>query len=193
MTRTRFASTLALGTLLLVGCGSSAQSLEAQNGGDGLTGSDQRGRRAGAGNDGDLASRGGDCRTEAVYFAYDSSELDARARSAIESNANCVQRRTGQAAVTGMTDPRGTEEYNMMLGERRADAAKKYLERKGVPAERMTTRSYGKENPAVEGSNERAWKKNRRPRTVMTSLSLVAATPGQQRRSLRRGWVVESL
>ena len=50
----------------------------------------------------------------------------------------------------------------MMLGERRADATRKYLERKGVPADRINTRSYGKERPAVEGSNERAWKKNRR-------------------------------
>ena len=160
MTRTRFASTLALGTLLLVGCGSSAQNLEAQNGGDGLTGSDQRGRRAGAGNDGDLASRGGDCRTEAVYFAYDSSELDARARSAIESNANCVQRRTGQAAVTGMTDPRGTEEYNLALGDRRARTVTQYMGNLGVEGSRMQVHSVGEEY--ASGEEESGWSRDRR-------------------------------
>ncbi|MEQ9075531.1 MAG: hypothetical protein RLP09_16870 [Sandaracinaceae bacterium] len=111
MTRTRIASTLALCTALLIGCGSS-QNADAQNGGDALTGSDQRGRASTSGGD-DLAN--GNCQVQAVYFAYDSSELDGSARSALENNASCLQRRQGQAAVTGMTDPRGTEWTCMRL------------------------------------------------------------------------------
>ena len=103
------------------------------------------------------------CTTDPVYFDYNQSTIKRSQRKTLGQLAECLQGdNVALHTIEGHCDERGTEEYNMMLGERRADAAKKYLERKGVPAERMTTRSYGKENPAVEGSNERAWKKNRR-------------------------------
>ena len=64
--------------------------------------------------------------------------------------------------VEGHCDERGTEEYNMALGERRAASAKKYLERKGAPSGKLSTMSYGKNRPASQGSNEGSWRKNRR-------------------------------
>ena len=157
MTRTRIASTLALCTALLIGCGSS-QNTEAQNGGDGLTGSDQRGRRASTSGGDDLAN--GNCRVESVYFAYDSSELDGSARSTLEGNAGCLNRRTGTAAVTGMTDPRGTEEYNLALGDRRARTVSQYMGNLGVEGSRMQVHSVGEEY--ADGEDESGWSRDRR-------------------------------
>lgn len=103
------------------------------------------------------------CNSEPVYFNYNSSTIKRNQRKTLESVAECLKgENVAVHTVEGHCDERGTEEYNMMLGERRADATRQYLERKGVPADRLNTRSYGKERPAVEGSNERAWKKNRR-------------------------------
>jgi len=157
MTRTRIASTLALCTALLIGCGSS-QNADAQNGGDALTGSDQRGRRGSTSGGDDLAN--GNCQVQAVYFAYDSSELDGSARSALENNASCLQRRQGQAAVTGMTDPRGTEEYNLALGDRRARTVSQYMGNLGVEGSRMQVHSVGEEY--ASGEEESGWSRDRR-------------------------------
>jgi len=161
MTRTRIASTLALCTALLVGCGSSSQNTEAQNGGDALTGSDQRGRRASTSGGDDLARSGDrDCRVESVYFGYDSSDLDDRARGTLQNNASCLSRRSGQAAVTGMTDPRGTEEYNLALGDRRARTVSQYMGNLGVEGSRMQVHSVGEEY--ADGEDESGWSRDRR-------------------------------
>lgn len=103
-----------------------------------------------------------------VFYAFDSSELSAEARTTLERQAFWL-RRYPQVTVTveGHADERGTREYNLALGERRASAARDYLVSLGVDPSRVTTISFGKERPAVLGSNEEAWAQNRRGVTVV--------------------------
>lgn len=98
-----------------------------------------------------------------VYFDFDRSDLTADARSGLQANAGYLKSNSGVAIVIeGNCDERGSAEYNLALGKRRAEAAYKYLADLGIDTSRMTTASYGKERPAVEGHNELAWAKNRR-------------------------------
>ena len=103
-----------------------------------------------------------------VFFAFDSSELSSESRTTLEKQAFWL-RKYPQATVTveGHADERGTREYNLALGERRAAAARDYLVSLGIDPSRLTTISYGKERPAVLGSNEEAWAQNRRGVTVI--------------------------
>lgn len=103
-----------------------------------------------------------------VYFGFDRYDLDASARATLGAQAN-VLKANGGAAVTvqGHCDERGTREYNLALGERRASAVKNYLVALGVSSSRIDVISYGKERPAVTGNNEAAWAKNRRGVTVI--------------------------
>lgn len=98
-----------------------------------------------------------------VFFAYDSSELTNEARETLAQQAEWLDYH-GRARVTieGHCDERGTREYNLALGERRANAVKSYLMALGVPASRLNTISYGKERPAVVGNREASWSQNRR-------------------------------
>lgn len=103
-----------------------------------------------------------------VFFGYDSSELSAEARTTLERQAEWLKTRpTLHATIEGHCDERGTREYNLALGERRAAAAKNYLISLGVAESQLSTISYGKERPAVEGSDEAAWAQNRRAVTVV--------------------------
>src|SRR5215470_9397500 len=98
-----------------------------------------------------------------IYFDFDKSDLRADAREGLQSNASYLKSNSSaQVTIEGNTDNRGSNEYNLALGKRRADAAYKYLTDLGVDTSRMTTVSYGEEKPAVEGNNELAWAKNRR-------------------------------
>jgi len=98
-----------------------------------------------------------------VFFAYDKADLSADARRTLERQAAWLRQWTNQRlTVEGHCDERGTREYNLALGERRANAVKDYLAALGVPASRLSTISYGKERPVVLGSNEAAWAQNRR-------------------------------
>jgi len=98
-----------------------------------------------------------------IYFDFDKSDLRADAREGLQSNASYLKSNSSaQVTIEGNTDNRGSNEYNLALGKRRADAAYKYLVDLGVDSSRMTTVSYGEEKPAVEGNNELAWAKNRR-------------------------------
>ena len=103
-----------------------------------------------------------------MFFALDSSEVAANCRTTFEKQAFWL-RKYPQATVTveGHADERGTREYNLALGERRAAAARDYLVSLGVYPSRIATISYGKERPDVLGSNEEAWAKNRRAVTVI--------------------------
>ncbi|NVJ98983.1 MAG: peptidoglycan-associated lipoprotein Pal [Alphaproteobacteria bacterium] len=98
-----------------------------------------------------------------VFFEYDSSEISDEARSTLANQAKWLMRhpRT-RIAIEGHCDERGTREYNLALGERRATAVKNYLIALGVPASRMSTISYGKERPSVVGNGESTWSQNRR-------------------------------
>jgi peptidoglycan-associated lipoprotein len=98
-----------------------------------------------------------------VFFAFDSSEVRDDGRQIIQRWAQFLQQNpNAQAVIEGHTDDRGTREYNLGLGERRATSVRNYLVSLGVPANRVQTVSYGKERPAMVGSNEQAWSQNRR-------------------------------
>jgi peptidoglycan-associated lipoprotein len=100
---------------------------------------------------------------QTIYFDYDSSALREDARAALAANAEKINQVPGVLIqCAGHCDERGTQEYNLALGERRALAVRDYLISLGVPAERLVTISYGEEMPAVPGSNESAWAQNRR-------------------------------
>ena len=99
---------------------------------------------------------------EDVHFAYDSSALDAEAQAVLKSKAEFMRSTSGTVTIEGHCDERGTSEYNMALGERRAQSAKKFLMNLGIAGSRMNTVSYGKERPLDPGHDESAWAKNRR-------------------------------
>ena len=103
----------------------------------------------------------GDLKT--VYFALDSYSLDDAAHAVLDADAKLLRDNPGMnVRIEGNCDERGTVEYNISLGQKRADAVRDYLVAAGVPANRLATISYGKERPAVEGHDEAAWAKNRR-------------------------------
>jgi peptidoglycan-associated lipoprotein len=103
-----------------------------------------------------------------VFFDLDKSDLKPEARRTLERQAAWLKQ-YGNVSVTieGHCDERGTREYNLALGDRRAKAASNYLVSLGIAANRIRTISYGKERPAVLGSNEAAWSQNRRSVTVV--------------------------
>lgn len=101
------------------------------------------------------------CQLQPVYFAFDESALDDAARSALTADQACMTERSITAIqITGMTDPRGTEEYNMALGDRRARSTRDHLQRLGVGRSAMTTRSVGEE--MATGADEYGWSRDRR-------------------------------
>lgn len=101
---------------------------------------------------------------EAVFFDYDRSTVRADQSPTLRSNSKAIgshdEWRT--VVIEGHTDERGSEEYNLALGERRAASVKQYLQTLGVSAARMDTVSFGESKPAVQGHDESAWKWNRR-------------------------------
>jgi peptidoglycan-associated lipoprotein len=102
------------------------------------------------------------------YFDFDSSELSDNAQMTLNRQAAFLNvNPTLVIVVEGHADERGTREYNLALGDRRATAVRDYLLAKGLNSARVRTVSYGKERPAVEGSTEAAWEKNRRAATVL--------------------------
>ncbi|ODU22231.1 MAG: peptidoglycan-associated lipoprotein [Sphingomonas sp. SCN 67-18] len=102
-----------------------------------------------------------------VLFATDSSDIDSQARSILDSQAAWLNQYPNvRITIEGHADERGTREYNLALGDRRANSAKNYLAAAGVAASRITTISYGKERPEALGSDESAWAQNRRAVTV---------------------------
>ena len=105
-----------------------------------------------------------------VFFAYDSSDIDAAARTALGENASILKTNPAWIlTVEGHCDERGTAEYNLALGTRRAAAARAYLVSLGISGDRLRTVSYGKEFPFDPGHNEGAWEKNRRAHFVITA------------------------
>lgn len=112
----------------------------------------------------DLATNVGD----RVFFAYDSSDIAPEARDTLSRQAEWLNRYPNlQITVEGHSDERGTREYNIALGDRRASAVKSYLVGQGVPSSRINTISYGKERPAVVGSDASSWAQNRRGVTTV--------------------------
>ena len=101
------------------------------------------------------------------YFDFDKALLKPEPRAALLEHAAILQSNPRNVRLEGHADERGTREYNLALGDRRAVAVRDYLLAKGLNAARIRTVSYGKERPAVVGSNEDAWAKNRRAATVL--------------------------
>jgi peptidoglycan-associated lipoprotein len=99
-----------------------------------------------------------------VYFDFDRSDIRSDQQPVLRGNAAAIQKHTDWKLITieGNCDERGTEEYNLALGDRRANAAKTYLENLGISATKLTTVSLGASQPAVAGHDEAAWAKNRR-------------------------------
>lgn len=102
-----------------------------------------------------------------VFFDTDKSDIDATARATLDSQAKWLaQYPNVRITIEGHCDERGTREYNLALGDRRANAAKNYLVAAGVAVSRINTISYGKERPEALGSDEASWAKNRRAVTI---------------------------
>jgi len=106
--------------------------------------------------------------SESIYFEFDSSALSPVAQGVLSGKADYLRDNPGtQVIIEGHCDERGTPEYNLALGDRRAESAKNFLVNLGVDASRFTTVSYGEENPVDMGSNEEAWAKNRRAKFLI--------------------------
>ena len=112
----------------------------------------------------DLEASAGD----RIFFSFDRSDISPEAREILTRQADWLRRYPNvTVTIEGHCDERGTREYNLALGERRAQAAKNVLVALGIPASRISTISYGKERPAVVGSTEEAYAQNRRAVTVV--------------------------
>lgn len=102
-----------------------------------------------------------------VYFDFDSVKLSQKARQTLARDAAAIKNNpNGRIRIEGNCDERGSDEYNLALGEKRAKEAMSYLVTMGIPAERLSVISYGKEKPANPGHNEAAWAQNRRDEFV---------------------------
>ena len=105
-----------------------------------------------------------------VFFDYDSAVISSEGEATLQRQAEWMKKNKNvSVTVEGHCDERGTREYNLALGERRASSAKSYLVNLGIASSRVSTISYGKERPAVVGSDESAWSQNRRGVTVVSN------------------------
>jgi peptidoglycan-associated lipoprotein len=151
---------LAATLLLLAACSSTPETHPAAPGGAGGPGG-PGGVGMGAavpGSQQDLAQSAGD----RVFFEFDRSDISPEAQQILQRQAEWLQRYPNvTVTIEGHCDERGTREYNLALGERRANAAKQVLVAAGIPASRLSTISYGKDRPIVPGSTEEAWAQNR--------------------------------
>lgn len=106
--------------------------------------------------------------SDRIFFGFDQFNIDVEDQATLRSQATWIQRNTAaRVLVEGHADERGTRDYNIALGERRANAAKNYLASLGIDPGRIETISYGKERPDALGSNEEAWARNRRAVSIV--------------------------
>ncbi len=160
----RFLSIFAAAALLAA-C-ESAPSDTGKTGGTGVTTPSQSGGSAGIvkGSKEDFVANVGDH----VFFDFDKYNVRADAKATLDKQAAWLKAYPNYSlTIEGHADERGTREYNLALGERRANSVKEYLVGAGVAASRVKTVSYGKERPVALGSNEAAWSQNRRGVTVL--------------------------
>ena len=145
--------------LLLMACQSSPEPAE-QPSQTGSEWQDAPSSSSGSGSSTSSTSRRLDLQT--VYFDFDRFEIRDDARPALRANADGLAKIEGRVTIEGHCDERGSTEYNLALGERRANAAKRYLVDLGVPSSKLRTVSFGEDRPAVQGHDESAWRYNRR-------------------------------
>jgi peptidoglycan-associated lipoprotein len=113
----------------------------------------------------DLVAKAG---ADTVYFGTDEHVLDEQSKATLAAQARWMLANPNvRASIEGHADERGTREYNMALGERRANSARDYLVSQGVPTSRLLVTSWGKEKPVATGSDESAWAQNRRAVTLV--------------------------
>ena len=144
---------------ILAACSSNPEPPPGPGGPGGISSS-----RFGPGSQQDLAATAGD----RVFFAYDSSDISSEAQQILGRQAQWLKRYSNvSVTIEGHTDERGTREYNLALGERRAQAVKNVLTALGIPASRISTISYGKERPEIPHSDEQSYAQNRRGVTVV--------------------------
>lgn len=123
-----------------------------------------------------------DALTDIVFFEYDSDEINATAESKLQSKAAVLRANPGvRIRVEGHCDQRGSTEYNLALGQRRAEAVRAYLINLGIDGSRISTLSYGKERPLVEGEDEDSFARNRRAEFSLTGGTL-NTVPAELRR-----------
>jgi peptidoglycan-associated lipoprotein len=167
---------IAAALALTAGCGKKAPKElppPPQESSDTSTGTGEEASPGGVGSEMLPGSRGDFLRAvgmggDRVFFDTDLYDLDDRDRATLDAQAAWLQRNPGvRVTVEGHCDERGTRDYNLALGDRRANAAKNYLAARGVSPSRMTVISYGKERPEALGSDEDAWAQNRRAVTVL--------------------------
>jgi peptidoglycan-associated lipoprotein len=116
--------------------------------------------------------------TGVVFFEYDSDTLDAEAEERLRTKAAILRANPSlELRVEGHADERGSTEYNLALGQRRAEAVRTFLTGYGITPNRLNTISYGKERPAVEGSTESAWARNRRAEFALAAGEITAIPP----------------
>lgn len=156
------AMALASAVLLLAACDSSSTD-DSANAGAGAGGYGSTGKILGE-------TPSGESVGDRVFFATDSSVVTSEGQEVLGRQAEWLKANDDvNITLEGHADERGTREYNIALGERRATAAKSYLVSQGVPSARISTISYGKERQAVEGNDESAWSQNRRAVTVIAN------------------------
>ena len=152
--------------LLLASCSSTPETPPGGTGGPGpgVGGPGVGSRNFVPGSQQDLEASAGD----RVFFAFDRSDITSEAQQILARQADWLRRYPNvTVTIEGHCDERGTREYNLALGERRAQTAKNVLVAMGIPAARISTISYGKERPAVVGSSEEAYAQNRRAVTTV--------------------------
>ena len=152
---------VALSALLLIGGCASKKPSQTQD--SGATGADELVLNG----DSD-SNKAGKIRT--IYFPFNEVSLDSKAKSQLQSNADYLKANTAiTIQVEGHCDERGSRQYNLALGERRAKAVKDYLKALGIKADRIETMSWGNEKPVSDGNSEDAWSQNRRANFVITA------------------------
>ncbi len=172
MARTSTKLILLAALVATAGCASKRPKILPPGGGDAVVG-DPNGGGGGNGQGGAIIPGSAeDFRRSAVsdtiHFALDQYDIDAESRRILDSQAQWLLKYPDRRiTIEGHADERGTREYNLALGDRRANAAKNYLVARGVDPSRITTISYGKERPVALGSDEASWAQNRRAVTIV--------------------------
>ena len=119
--------------------------------------------------------------TQMVFFSYDSEALTPEAEALLQAKAAILRANPSlEIRVEGNADERGSTEYNLSLGQRRAESVRTFLSGYGISGDRVGTLSYGKERPLVEGNSEEAWSQNRRAEFVVTGGDVTTAPTGDQ-------------
>jgi peptidoglycan-associated lipoprotein len=158
--RTTVFTFAAIGLMTLAGCATTSDTTDEADSGSSDTGSEfDQGETPKT----DVVSdRTGSMELGTAYFDFNRAEIRGDMRDVLKANAEVLQRSDGTAVIAGHADERGSEEYNLALGERRAEAVRKYLSALGVSSSQMRVVSYGEAKPASTGHDESAWQLNRR-------------------------------